>query len=149
MRKLAMMLVLPLAACASVEERTDSRSGSGFSSQSIDGASGQQAERQQVTMQGMEAVPVITLAGVSGDQAAAANAALDASGATTEVIAGGESYDLRQVEAGGYSFAIADPQDRGGMTQSLMTQVAVRTGCKTTGQSWDGNGQFAMALDCS
>ncbi len=153
MRKFAFILALPLAACSTVEERTDARSGTGFSSTTIDGASGPQASRQQVTMQGLEPVPVVTLSGVGGGKDAAAKAALEAGGADagswTTVSVSGETYALRQVDAGGTSFAVADPQGGGGMSQGLMTQTAVRTGCLTTGETWEAKGRFAMALDCS
>jgi len=153
MRFFALVLAVPLAACASVEERTDARSGSGFSTQSISGAQAPQATRQEVRMQGFEAVPVVRVAGSASSTADAAQMALAAggaeSGAWTTLSAGADTFDLRQVEVGAYTFAVADPSTRAGVTPDLLTQTSVRTGCKTTGQTWSANGRHAMALDCS
>jgi len=154
MRRFALILALPLAACASVEERTDARSGTGFSSQTIRGAETQTAQRQVVEMQGLDALPMISVAGVAGDPQASALAALRAGDAEdgnwTTVAVGEASYAMRQARAGGYEFLLADPAARRGtLTQAVFTEAEVRTGCKTTGQSYELSGVYALPLDCS
>lgn len=153
MRRFALMMVLPLAACASVEERTDARSGSGFSAQSIAGAQAPQAMSRTVTLAGMEPVPAVALSGTAADREMAAAMALDAGGSEegvwTSVTSGSDTYAMRQVSVGAFQFAVADPDGRAGATQGLLLQTEVRTGCKTTGRTWSDDGLIALAIDCS
>jgi hypothetical protein len=151
----AIILALPLAACASVEERTDARSGTGFSSTTTAGA-GQAAQpaRAEVTMQGFEPVPKVAVQGGPASLEDGARRAIAAggseSGAWVELTAGGAVFDARQVRAGGHDFTVLDPRTgTQGATPVLLEQVRIRTGCLTTGQTFSDDGRIAVAMDCS
>jgi hypothetical protein len=153
MRRFAFILLVPLAACASVEERTDARSGSGFSSTTITGAQGPQSSTTSATMRGFDAVPAVTVRSGATTQDAAARAALAAGGSSSgdwvPVTTGGTTYAMRLVNADGFNFAVAESQGSGGLTDGLIQQASIRTGCLAVPGSWQEGKRFAMALDCS
>lgn len=153
MNRLGLVLILPLAACASVEERTAARSGPGFSNETITGATAPGPERREITMQGLAAVPVTTVAGAQtlDDAAGIALAQGGASaGAWAADTIGTATYALRQLRVGAADFAVFDPQGDGAAPAAVLTtRAAVRTGCKATGRSWSAEGRTAVALDCS
>lgn len=154
MRIGALILVLPLAACASVEQRTDARSGSGFTTAASAGAVERQPSRVNVTMQGLDPVPIVRVAGSPGTMDEAARLALAAGGSEAGTWApapvGGTTYALRQVMVGSFNFTVAEPQSgRASASPELLTAVAVRTGCLTTGQTFADKGRIAVAMDCN
>jgi hypothetical protein len=151
----ALILALPLAACASVEQRTDARGGTGFTSTTTAGA-GQAAQptRTEVSMQGYEIVPKVAVQGgpTSVDQGAARALAAGGSESGDWVFfeSGGQSFAVRQVRAGGHDFAVLDPQSGPARaTPELLQQVKIRTGCLTPGRTWSEDGMLAVGLDCS
>jgi hypothetical protein len=153
MRRLALILVLPLAACASVEERTDARSGSGFSTVTTAGAGAAQVQDVNITMQGYDDIPFVRVAGTPASLNDAAQIALAAGGAAdtwAPVTFGGTTYAMRQVEVGRYNFTVAEPQDAEAVaTPELLSTVAVRTGCIVPGQSIVEDGRIAVVMNCS
>ncbi|MGI1662698.1 hypothetical protein ACRDNQ_10700 [Palleronia sp. KMU-117] len=154
MRIRALILVLPLAACASVEERTDARSGTGFATATTASTVERQPTRVNVTMQGYDAVPIVRVAGSPSTLDEAAQLALAAGGSDAGVWApatvGGTTYALRQVMVGSFNFTVAEPQTgRPTATPELLSNVSVRTGCLTTGQTFADRGRIAVAMDCN
>jgi hypothetical protein len=153
MRTLAFILVLPLAACASVEERTDARSGSGFSTVTTAGAGAQQVQDVNITMRGYDDVPIVRVAGTPASMAEAAQLALSAGGAAdtwAPVTLAGTTYAMRQVEVGRYNFTVAEPQNaEAAVTPELLSTIAVRTGCLVPGQSVVDDRRIAVVMDCS
>lgn len=155
MRLGAMILVLPLAACASVEERTDARSGTGFSTTTTSGAARTaQPVRTEVSMQGYELLPKVAVQGGATSLQDGARLAIAAGGSDSgdwvELTADGQVFDARQVRAGGYDFTVLDPRSgRPGASPALLEQVRIRTGCLTPGQTFADDGRIAVAMDCS
>jgi hypothetical protein len=153
MRRLVILFVLPLAACASVEERTDARSGTGFSTATTAGAGGAQVQAVNITMQGYDDVPIVRVAGTPASVNDAAELALAAGGADdtwAAVTLGGTTYAMRQVEVGRYNFTVAEPQDAdAAVTPELLSTIAVRTGCLVPGQTIVEDGRIAVLMNCS
>jgi hypothetical protein len=151
MRTLALILSLPLAACASVAERTDARTGPGFTTVNTAGGNVAGVERVAVTMQGYDDIPIVRVAGTPADATEAARLALAAGGATwAPVVFGGTTYAMRQVMVGAYNFTVVEPQGiRPVATPELLSTISVRTGCLTTGQSVVEGGRMAVLMNCS
>ena len=153
MRLGLVMLALPLAACASVEERTKARSGPGFTTTEAGPAQAQPAVTE-VRMQGFEIVPKVTVQGGpmsvdDGARRAFAAGGID-SGAWVPFSSGGMDFSIRQVQAGGHDFAILEPVSRPAAADAgMLEQVRIRTGCLTTGRTWEEDGRIAVGLDCS
>ena len=154
MRWGVVLLALPLAACASVEERTDARSGPGFTTTATTGAGQRQPAVTEVRMQGFELVPKVAVQGGPASVDEGARRALAAggseSGAWVPFSSGGAEFGIRQVSAGGHDFAVLDPASGGAVVDAgMLEQLRIRTGCLTTGRSWEANGLIAVGLDCS
>jgi len=154
MRFGVVMLALPLAACASVEERTDARSGPGFTTTSTTGAGQRQPAVTEVRMQGFEIVPKVAVQGgpTSVDDGARRALAAGGSGSGDWVpfSSGGADFSIRQVRAGGHEFAVLDPASGlAAQDAAMLQEVRIRTGCLTTGRTWVENGLIAVGLDCS
>lgn len=153
MRRFALILLVPLAACASVEERTDAQSGSGFTSTTTAGAQRPQSTMTDATMRGFDPVPAINVRSGAATQDAAARAALAAGGSNSgdwvPVTTGGTTYAMRLVNADGFNFAVAESQGSGGLTDGLVQQASIRTGCLAAPGTWQEGKRFAIALDCS
>jgi hypothetical protein len=151
MRTLALILALPLAACASVEQRTDARSGPGLTNVNTGGGNVAGVERVAVTMQGYDAIPIVRVAGTPASATEAAQLALAAGGATwAPVVFGGTTYAMRQVMVGAYNFTVVEPQGTGPVaTPDLLSTISVRTGCLTTGQTVVEGGRMAVLMNCS
>jgi hypothetical protein len=151
MRTLALILALPLAACASVEQRTDARTGPGFTTVNTAGGNVAGVERVAVTMQGYDDIPVVRVAGTPANVTEGARLALAAGGSTwAPVVFGGTTYAMRQVMVGPYNFTVVEPQGtRPVATPDLLSTISVRTGCLTTGQSVVDGGRMAVLMNCS
>ena len=153
MRLMLMVTALALAGCATVEQRTDARSGTAFDEIGTGETGGPaQPTEMEVQMQAPAPVPRTTLAGQAGESVADAAARAAAAGAPgVAVAAQGGSFNLAQVSVGTSDFAVARPADApltgdGAQIASLTSQ---RTGCLTNGQSWRVGDALVLGLDCS
>ena len=123
MRLTLMVAALALAGCATVDERTEARSGAAFDQIGTGEVGGPppQPMEMEVQMQAPAPVPRTTLP------------------------------DLAQVSVGASDFAVARPADApltgdGAQIAALTSQ---RTGCLTSGQSWRVGDALVLGLDCS
>ena len=158
MRLILLASVAALAACSTVEERTDRRSGSGLTQGSM-AASGNavapEGRTVEIRMTAPEAVPAfyVTAEGATGDRTEAAR--LAATHRTEPmgvgVTLGGELYWLRQVRANSIEFAVAEPQGkaaRGSTSVALTRSAGERIGCLATGETWVFDDVQVAALNC-
>ena len=154
MRLMLMVTALALAGCATVDERTEARSGAAFDQIGTGetGGAPPQPMEVEVEMQAPAPVPRTTLPGQAGETMADAAARAAAAGAPgVSIAAQGGSFDLAQVSIGIADFAVARPADApltgdGAQIASLTSQ---RTGCLTSGQSWRVGDALVLGLDCS
>ena len=153
MRLMLTVAALALAGCATVEERTEARSGAAFDRIGTGETGGQaQPMETEVRMQAPPPVPRTTLPGQAGEPLADAAARAAAAGAPgVTVAAQGGSFALAQVSVGASDFAVARPADvpltgDGAQIAALASQ---RTGCLTSGQSWRVGDALVLGLDCS
>ena len=157
MRLILLLSVGALAACSSVEERTDRNSGVGLTQGSMTSIEGAQAPQPTSASIGMDAPAAVPTYAVSasksgGDLAKSAELAAktDVSPAGVPVTLGGKDYALRQVNANGMEFAVAEPVSKkaSGAGAELAQLAGLRTGCLATGQGWEFKGTFVTALNC-
>ena len=142
---------LLLAGCASVEDRTEARSGAAFDAVGGGIAGGQPvpAGPTEVRMQAPDPVPSYAVA-ASPTASGAELADLAAVPGFAGVPAAAGTVLLAQVRTGTRELAVVRPVSGAALaaTAGLLTEVAQRTGCLTDGQSWRVDDALVIGLNC-